>query len=371
MVDTSDPIKLSGITHRDEIHIAPSTYSLQRAGVEAYLTDEDNFQPYISPYNLKASNNTASADIENENSEESSDTEEESINNQAPDTAYTLHQGESIDTFYYTDLFKLDFESDYKEMTSSATFERNQVNLKQFYKGIRVRLLTEWEEPDTILNWEDLKEAEVGFITEQTFHEDNVEVKVSGMETLLDQTLNFEFKGMLRSEILKEILLSAGMNPIINVEGLDDDVMDFVNEQQTNVAVAGSNNPIGNANPEIAKLAQQVCQGKTTDLAKAQAIHSFISGVEYPSPNYSNHERCPVEVVRRMESNCCDRARLGHEMANAVGLQNRGVHGPDHVWIQYNIGGNWVDSDPAPSRTSLGEIYQGMSCDSGWTFEEC
>ena len=78
-----------------------------------------------------------------------------------------------------------------------------------------------------------------------------------------------------------------------------------------------------------------------------------------------------MEVVRSGYSNCCDRARLGHEMANAVGLYNRGVHGPNHVWVQYKIGGQWVDSDPNYSRPNLGEVYEGMSMDSEWTFEKC
>ncbi len=376
MEDYNDPIKLSGITHYDEIHIAPSTFSIQRAGVEAYLTDEEGFEPYVSPQNAKANSNIEKADVENENSEESSEEDTKSVNDNTPSSAYTLHQGNVIETYYYTDLFKLDFESDYKEMTSSATFERSDVNLKQFYKGVRVKLLTEWEEPDTLLKWEDLTEAEIGFITEQTFKEDCVEVKIDGMEALLNQVLSFEFKSMPRAEIISEILKSAGLNPIINVEGLDNDVINFVNERKTNTATASSDNkPIGKSTPQIAKLAQQLCQGKTTDLGKAQAIHSFIAKVEYPPNNYPNHKRCPVEVVRRMECNCCDRARLGHEMANAVGLHNRGVHGSGaqgegHVWIQYKINGKWVDSDPSPSRPKLGQVY-GPPHYGGWTFEEC
>ena len=375
MATENNIIKLSGITHVDEIHIAPSSYSIQRAGVEVFLTDEEGFEPYISPNNLKAS--TDDANVKNEESEDDSSSEDEegfeSINDNSADSAYTLHQGEVVETYYYTDLFKLDFEADYKEMTSTGTFERNEVNLKQFYKGVRLRLLTEWEEPDTVLKWDDLQEAKLGFITEQTFHEDNVEVQVNGMEALLDQTLSFEFRSMLRSEILKEILLSAGMNPIIDVEGLDDDILDFVNEQQSNNASASSSQPIGDvSDASISQLAQQVCQGKTTDLAKAQAIHSWIQQhVDYPSPNYSDHRKCPVEVVKSGLSNCCDRARLGHEMANAVGLQNRGVHGPGHVWVQYKINGEWVDSDPGLSRPSLGSVYEGMSMDSEWTFEKC
>lgn len=368
MVEQYNPIEDIG---EDEVYISPSTYCLQRAGIEAYLTDEENFKPYVSSLNSKSGDNVKQADVSNENSDDSSSENEES-QNEAPDTAYTLHQGEILETYYYTDLFSLNFESDYKEMTSSSSFTRSDVNLNQFYKGVRVKLLSEWEEPNETLEWTDLKEANLGFITEQTFKEEEVEVKINGMELLLEQNLSFKFTGMTRGDILREILLSAGLNPIINVEGLDNDILDFANEVKRG-AGANSNAPIGQSSGNIAQLAQQVCKGKNTALGKAQAIHTYIANhVEYPSSNYSNHRKCPTEVLRSGLSNCCDRARLGHEMANAVGLVNRGVHHPGHVWVQYKINGKWVDSDPSKgSRPSLGSVWKNMTAQDVWTFEQC
>ena len=359
-----------------EIYIAPVNYSIQRAGVEVYETDEENFKRYISPYNEKASENTNETEIENEeaNSGEGAEEEDEEDgeDQDAPASAYTLHQGEILNTFYYTNLNSMDFDSDYKEMTNEATFTRQELDLKQFYKGVRLKLLSEWEEPFKTIEWTDLNECITGFITEQTFQEEETEVKVNGMTFLLEQTLEFKFTQMPRADIIAEILKSVGLNPIINVEGLDNDVIDFTNENSSNTGNASSNAPIGESSGNIAQLAQQVCKGKTTDLAKAQAIHTYIANnIKYPEPNYSDHQKCPVEVVRSGYSNCCDRARLGHEMANAVGLYNRGVHGPNHVWVQYKIGGQWVDSDPNYSRPNLGEVYEGMSMDSEWTFETC
>ena len=352
----------------EEIHICPLNDSTQRAGIEIYLTDEENYKPYQSPYNAKASSNKASSDVENEESEDSESSDDEESVNDDYSSAYTLCLGDIVETFYYGDLFSLDFESEYKEMTASATFTKNHVNLKQFYKGKRLKLVTEWEEPDSSMEWSELGEAITGFITEQTFKEDEVEVKVNGMCMLMEQTLEFEFSQMYRADILKEILLSAGMNPIIDVTGLDNDITDFKNEM-TNNNNGGSNSPIGPSSGNIAQLAQQICQGKTSDLAKAQAIHTYIQQhVDYPTPNYPGHKKCPTEVLRSGLSNCCDRARLGHEMANAVGLQNRGVHGPNHVWVQYYVDGSWQDSDPGYSRRSLGQVYQNMKMDSLWDF---
>ena len=58
-------------------------------------------------------------------------------------------------------------------------------------------------------------------------------------------------------------------------------------------------------------------------------------------------------------------------MANAVGLKARGVHGPNHVWVQYYIDGEWVDSDPGVSRPNIGSVLDGMSMDSTWDFPRC
>lgn len=358
------------VSGEDEVYINPPNFSIQRAGVEVYETDEDNYLRYSSPYNLKAANNINNADVANENLDDSED-DSESMN-AAYTSAYTLHQGEIVNTFYYSDLNTLNFESDYKEMTSNGEISRFEVNLNQFYKGVKIKLISDWEEPGTTLDWGDLDECMAGFITEQTFKEDGIDVKISGMSVLLEQSLNFEFSQLPRSMILYEIIKSAGLTPIINATGLDDDIIDFKNEIKISTPNTSSNTPIGKSSGQIGALAQQICQGKTTALAKAQTIHTFIANhVEYPTPNYTDHRKCPTEVLRSGFSNCCDRARLGHEMANAVGLVNRGVHGPNHVWVQYQIDNQWVDSDPSGSRPNLGSVWQGMSMDSVWTFEEC
>ena len=342
-----------------EIHVKPKTYSLQRLGLEVYKTNEEEYKQYISPYNQKAVDTTTT--------EESTDDDmasEEDVKNK-----FKLHKGQIEETYYYVDLLSMNCESDYNNMSQSLTFNRGEVNLSQFYKGVRVCVLSEWEEPLKTLQWDDLKVLNEGFITEQTFKEKNVDVKIDGFTKLLEQKIPFKFQEMYRSEILREIILSAGLQPFINSDGLDDDITQFTNEVKTN---SSSNKPIGESSGNIAQLAQEVCKGKTSDRDKAQAIHTYIRNhVDYPEPNYSNHRKCPTQVLASGLSNCCDRARLGHEMANAVGLENRGVHGPGHVWIQYKINGKWVDSDPGVSRPKLGSVWQGMSMDSTWEFPSC
>ena len=340
------------------IHVSPKQYSVQRAGLEVYYTDEDSYSQYISPYNEKAVDITK-VEVESESSSENSA------------SVFKLHRGQILETYYYGDLLNLNFDEDYVDMSQTGTINREAVNLQQFFKGVRICAMTEWEAPNETLTWDNLEVAIEGFITEQTFKEKNVEIKVEGYTKLFEQQIPFKFQNMYRSEILREIILSAGLQPYINSEGLDDDITNFTNEVKTK-ASSSSNTPIGESSGNIAELAQQICQGKNTDYAKAQAIHSYIQKhVQYPSPNYSDHKRCPMQVLKTGISNCCDRARLGHEMANAVGLHNRGVHGPNHVWVQYKINGKWVNSDPGTSRPKLGPVYEGMSMDRVWSFPSC
>ena len=63
--------------------------------------------------------------------------------------------------------------------------------------------------------------------------------------------------------------------------------------------------------------------------------------------------------------NCCDQAQLLVAMARAVGLTARFATGYcvfssglniGHVWVQFNIDGQWVVADPTSTRNSLGVI---------------
>lgn len=349
------------------------------AGLEVYRTDEENFIPYESPYNQASS--TASTETEGEDTESDTETEEdtesESENSNTDETdeevekvGFKLHQGEILDTYYYQGLNNIGFETDYAEMTNEGNIVKSSVDLDRFYKGVKLKVLAEWKSPyDTGFSWTNLEEALYGFITEQTFKDNSVEIKVSGHTKLLEKKAKFKFSQLKRSLILQEVILTAGMIPYINVDGLDDDVTDFSNESSGS---SGSNQAIGESSGNIAEIAQSVCKGLTDSRAKAQAIHTYIRDhVNYPHPNYYNHRKCPVQVLKSGLSNCCDRARLGHEMANAVGLKNRGVLGPGHVWIQYWIGNKWVNSDPGVSRPRLGGVYNGLHVTRVWSFPSC
>ena len=337
---------------------------LSKAGLEVYKTE-----PMETEEEEEEEETTEETDTENTDEEEE---EEETPTAQVTSTGdaasnFVLENGATIQIDYVGELFSDSYEMDYTDITSSSSVSVPIDYTDLFFKGKKIALKKGWD--DGTLKWDDMETAVLGFVTELTWNRDKTDLKISGMDKLMDVEAQFDFQQMKRSEIVKQIIETAGLKAVVDTTGLVDDVCDF-----TNISSTGDDDSdtTGAYSEDAGKLAKEVCKGKKTDRAKAEAIHSWIAkNIQYPSPNYSDHQKCPSEVIKSGYSNCCDRARLGHEMANAVNVTNRGVHGPNHVWLQYKLDGDWVDSDPNYSRPNLGEVYDGMSMDSVWEFETC
>jgi len=197
-----------------------------------------------------------------------------------------------------------------------------------------------------------LDKSITGFITEQTFSEAGVNVKVAGMTTLLERNFKFDFKQMKRSKILEEIIKTAGLTPVIDVKGLDDDVTDF-----SNLSSDKSSSDSGLAGGEgatIDGLVKQIVGSETNELAKAKKIHEWLrQNVIYGSyecSKYSSAEEC---LKHKSSLNCADTARLTRAMMASAGLKCYVVHGPYHFWVMIEIGGKKYASDQT-GRESAG-----------------
>ncbi len=334
--------------------------SYAHSGLEVYLTKE----PEVEVKKIGDSEDSEENKDDTSTSDSNSDSELNS------DEKFRLLNGETVQIDYYDDMFDNSYEYDYEDISCNANVSMPRVD-KNFYKGKKLALLKKWQAPEQKLKWKDLEKVIVGFITEQTYSEDGVDLKIAGVTKLLDQEKEFNFSQRKISEILTEMIEAAGLKADVNPKGLKDDVIDY-----TNVSSSGDSSSSEFGYSSIPDLAKQVCKGKTTDRDKAQAIHTYIRDhVDYPpDPIYEDHKKCPKEALASGICNCCDRARIGHEMANAVGLENQGVHGTGscgHVWIQYKINGQWVDSDPGVSRPNIGSVYEDMAVDGSWDFPAC
>jgi len=320
-----------------KVYSQPKQGSLCRTGLAVYRTDEKNFKPYVS-----------SGVVQSNNDSDSDETEKQ---------GFTYHQGSILDSYYYANLNSTSHEYDYSDMSDNATVKVEKVDKKRYYKGVKVSLLKEWEAPETNLTWNDLKPVLNGFITDQTFSEDGVEIKVNGYSKLLDQKFTFDFSNMKRSKILAELIKTAGLTPVINTKGLDDDVTSFTNKSDSKSSSSSS----GGEGETIDNLVKKIIGNETDDLKKAKLIHAWLkknlnySG--YSCSKYSSPEDC---LKHKKALNCADTSRLTRAMMSSAGLNAQVVHGPNHFWTIITIKGKEYASDATSNQRDFNEVWKNL-----------
>ncbi len=347
-------------------YIEPKVYSICRVGTEVYITDEENYVPYVSSFNQAASGASDSSDEsddkekkEGEEEEEQQEEEEEEDNK-----GYKLHCGEIIGTHYVNNINGMSFESDYKEMTTAGNIKVDSIDLTKSYKGVRLQLLSQWEDVDSKLKWEDLSQGVLGFITEQTFTNNNVDIKVNGMTILMEQNVNFDFQQMKRSEIIREVILTAGLKPQINVDGLDDDVTDFKNASESGGSGDDGGTTGSTGSASIDEAVKNAIKGKSDPLAKAKAIDKAFKNHVYYSYYYDCHFSDIDKAWKNAHLNCADGANVLCAMFIAGGLKAVIVHVPGHYIVKLTIKGSTYYTDNAASTGShttrpFGQVWNG------------
>lgn len=335
-----------------KLYTRPKQYSLSRVGLEIYETDEENFEPYISSGLVSATKSTSSKSTTT--SEDSEDTEAVDTtveeDTEEDDKGFKLHQGEIKTKFLYANnITSTSHEQDYKEMANNGSLKMDKVNKRHAYKGVRLCMKKEWEETGKKLKWDDLPETLLGFITEQTYREEGVELKISGMSTLLDQKFKFKFSNMKRSEILSEIIKTAGLTPVIDVKGLDDDVTSFDNVSSNSSDKGSSSDLAGGEGEEVDSLVAKIVGSETNDLKKAILIHDWLkANVRYSGYACSHYSSAAECIKNAGHLNCADTARLTRAMMASAGLTCWVAHhseGPGHFWTVIEIDGKKYTSD--------------------------
>lgn len=323
-----------------EVYTRPKQSSLCRTGLEVYKTDEKHFKPYVSSGVITSS------------SKENNDDDEDS-------KGYTFHQGAVQVTYHYGNLESTTHEFDYKDMNNNASLKIESIDKYKFYKGVRVNLRKQWEAPGKQLQWDDLSSVLTGFITEQTFSENGVEIKVSGMSKLLDEKYNFKFTNMKRSKILKEIIKTAGFKPVINVKGLDDDVTSFTT--QSSSSKSSSSDLAGGEGEEIDSLVKKVVGSETDELKKAKLVHGWLKdNVKYSGYSCSRYQSAEACLKHKSALNCADTARLTRAMMSSAGLDAWVVHRSSnngHFWTLIKINGKIYASDQTGSGSAWNTIW--------------
>lgn len=114
----------------------------------------------------------------------------------------------------------------------------------------------------------------------------------------------------------------------------------------------------------VYKLAISLTEGLTSETDKATALYNYVR--DYISYEfYYNTKKGAEGTLISKAGNCCDQAQLLVALGRDVGLTCRFVHGEctftsglrtGHVWVQFQINGNWINADPTSSKNSFGVI---------------
>lgn len=335
-------------------------YQIPRNLLEVYKTDEENFEPYTP----KSSYDDTGEDEREEEEEELEDEEDEGEEEEDAENkdGFSLHQGEILETYYYPYLFSTENEYDYEEIDFNGSIDLPSVNDNECYKGVRLLMRKGMEKEGEHLDLKNLPETCLGFITEQTYSQDNVALKVSGMTKLLEKEYEFDFTQMKMSDILCEMIKTAGLIPAVNPTGLDDRIIDYSNvskDEEDDGAYSGD------LPAEACAAAKKITKGKKSKKAKAQAIYDWIdSTVKYRGYNNSefNEQNVYSKAREGVTMNCCDHAHLSVVLLRCVGIKANYVHGPGHVWAVAYIEGGKVMFDPLGYQNRpMGQVWNGLT----------
>lgn len=121
---------------------------------------------------------------------------------------------------------------------------------------------------------------------------------------------------------------------------------------------------------KVSEKAISLVSGISSTRDKADTLFKFVRdeikyGAYGTGQLYYNTVYGAEGTLIKGYGNCCDQAQLLVAMARAVGLTARFATGycvftsglsVGHVWVQFNIGGKWVNTDPTSTRNSLGVI---------------
>lgn len=318
------------------------TFQLSKAGLEIYTT-----APMESE---KDKDKEKDKDSKKESEEESTD--ETTFTGDAS-TNFVLQNGEIRKINYLGELYSDSYEMDYIELTSNSSVSVPIDFMEHFFKGKKVALKKGWKTTDTY-KWEDLQTAVLGFVTELTWNKDKIDVKISGMDKLMEKSETFEFTQTKRSEIVTEIIKAAGLKPKVDVTGLKDDVIDFKTTSTDTSDSTGDGESTGSAT--IDEAVENAIKGKTSAIDKAKAVDkAFKSHIIYQL--YYNCKYSNLEAAWKAANlNCADGANILCAMFIKAGLDATIIHVPPeyskgygHYIVRVTINGKQYFTDNAAS----------------------
>lgn len=276
------------------------------------------------------------------------------IDSSSSEADFRLFNGEIKEIAYYNNIISNNFEEDYEGISNGGDISFPEID-GRFYKGKKI-CLKKGIGKDKSVKWSELNTVLLGFISKQTFSQDNVELELVGMSKLLDQEKGFNFKKTKRSIILKRIIESSGLKADVDSTVLKDDLIDY-----TNISSSGSSSTAtGGQGEDIDAKVKEIIGNETDDYKKMVLIHEWLRENNQYAGYECSHKSSASAALKSLKNNCADTSLLSCAMYRSAGLESQVVHGSNHFWTIVIINGKEYASDATSHQRKINQVWKGL-----------
>ena len=272
-----------------------------------------------------------------------------------------LETGTTTKINYVGELYGDNFESDYTDISSNASFSVPIGYLDYFRKGKCVSLKKAWQQDEKFTWNKNMGTAIIGFVTDISYNKDKADIKICGMDKLLEQQAKFTFKKTKRSKIIKKIIETAGLKAKVNVDGLSDKAIDFTNVSESSKSEDSSSALAGGEGADIDSKVKEIVGDETSDYKKMVLIHEWLRKNNNYSYYACSHKDSAAACLKSLKNNCADTARLTRAMMASAGLDAQVVQyyhpSRGHFWTVITIDGKEYASDATSHRRKINDVW--------------
>lgn len=335
------------------------------------------------------------------------------------DKGYTYHRlGIIGDALWLTDFVKASWDFDYTDWSGSCTVEIKykkedleylergayvELYVNRFPEGTDVEYLRQIDEEDYKAaeekadarseaynkKWDGREDAPkttllfypvvfpyvqlsfCGFITDIKFNTTTTEITCSSYGVILEEKATLSFENNWRSNIIYEVIRTAGLIPNIDVSNLYDEVISWSSKKDSGNTGQASTGDDCTSTVDMACLtgcSSSNSYGSNQNFDECSKTGYAVEGTEYYNwarqyssgedmlralrgiwtyDGYWNNRTCPQQLFNSsgFSCNCFDACRMVKVLCDSIGFPCVVVRGPGHGWNVIKTGGKWLSFD--------------------------
>ena len=231
-----------------------------------------------------------------------------------------------------------------------------------------------------------LEHSLLGWITEESFTQDGIELTLNDYGKLLEEKDKLTYENMYRSQILEEVIKTAGLIPVVNFTDLQDDVISWTSvssgdDEEDNLSTSKTfsdcspildmTNNLGCKVGSYGQMPSNITSEMYAKIGKkgtnyANAVKGCKSAQEVWRKCKNGLKYCGYECTRDKCANiswnnrgspglnCGDSARLLKCCMDVCGIPCIMIHCPGHFYNAVKYNGKWVTADLCYVNNSRG-----------------